>query len=83
MTSPTAHIVEFVTYLVTSLVDDEASVAVTSQEEDNRLSVLVSVAPGDVGKVIGRSGRTIKSIRTLARAAAADSPVMVDVDVEG
>ena len=44
---------------------------------------LVSVAEGDVAKVIGRHGRTIKAIRTLARALAAKLETSVEVEVLG
>ena len=41
----------------------------------------VSVDPDDVGKVIGRGGRIIKSIRTLARAAGSTEGLHVEVEV--
>lgn len=78
-----SNIVALVKYLVTSLVDSPDAVVVDAREEDGRLSVIINVDSEDVGKVIGRSGRTIKSIRTLARAAGSSADVIVDVDVEG
>ena len=39
-----------------------------------------SVAPGDLGRVIGRRGRTAQSIRTLVRAAANRDGVEVDIE---
>ena len=47
--------------------------------DDSLELIEIKVAPDDAGKVIGRQGRVIKSIRVLARAAAAD---YTDVDVE-
>jgi hypothetical protein len=38
------------------------------------------VGPGDLGRVIGRRGRTAQSIRTVVRAAAVNDDVDVDVD---
>ena len=45
--------------------------------------VEVTVSEGDVAKVIGRHGRTIKAIRTLARALAARLDTSVEVEVMG
>jgi predicted RNA-binding protein YlqC (UPF0109 family) len=44
------------------------------------LRLEVKVGPGDLGRVIGRRGRTAQSIRTLVRAAAAKDGREVDVD---
>ena len=78
-----ANIESLVRYLVESLVDSPEAVRVSSSLEDGALRISVAADPADVGKIIGRSGRTIKSIRTLARAAASSSSFSVDVDVEG
>lgn len=57
---------EFFTYLVKNLVDqpDEVDIHVTEKENDTLVEVRVS--PSDVAKVIGRQGRMINSLRTLA-----------------
>ena len=49
----------------------------------DRSTIEVTVAEGDVAKVIGRHGRTIKAIRTLARALAARLDTSVEVEVMG
>lgn len=68
-------------HIVRSIVDDPDAVRVTA-EAGKRDSVLleVRVGPGDLGRVIGRRGRTAQSIRTVVRAAAANDDVDVDVD---
>ena len=68
-------------HIVRSIVDDPDAVRVTA-EPGKRDSVLleVRVGPGDLGRVIGRRGRTAQSIRTVVRAAAANDDVDVDVD---
>ena len=43
--------------------------------------VEISVNPDDAGKVIGRQGRVIKAVRTLARAAASTEDVAVEVEL--
>lgn len=77
------NIEQLVRYLVESLVDSPESVGVASELDGGVLRLTITADPADVGKVIGRSGRTIKSIRTLARAAASNSSFSVDVDVDG
>ncbi|MCL2332865.1 MAG: KH domain-containing protein [Actinomycetia bacterium] len=76
------RITALVTFLATSLVDNPDQVTILSDEQGDRLNLLIEVAREDTGKIIGRSGRTIKSIRTLARAAAGESPLLVEVDVK-
>jgi predicted RNA-binding protein YlqC (UPF0109 family) len=55
--------------VVVALVDEPEAVQVSSHEEGSSLVIDVKVAPDDAGKVIGRQGRIIKALRTLARAA--------------
>jgi len=68
------------THVVRSIVDDADAVHVEAVEGRNRLKLEVKVGPGDLGRVIGRRGRTAQSIRTVVRAAAARDGVEVDVD---
>ena len=72
-----------VRYLVTSLVDDPDSVTVTVSETDDTITFEVSVQADEIGKVIGRQGRIIKAIRTLARAAGTAGNKQVEVEVAG
>ena len=68
-------------YLGPWLLDHPDDVEVTESEGDRGALVFeVYVNPEDMGKIIGRRGRIIRSIRTLARAANRDSgSVMVEV----
>jgi len=72
-----------VRYLVTSLVDDPDSVVIATTETDNAITFEVTLDSADVGKVIGRQGRIIKAIRTLARAAGGSDSRQVEVEVLG
>ncbi|MDR3686859.1 MAG: KH domain-containing protein [Coriobacteriia bacterium] len=72
-----------VRYLVTSLVDDADSVSITVSETDAAVTFEIALDPADVGKVIGRQGRIIKAIRTLARAAGTSADKQVEVEVVG
>ena len=69
-------------FLARALVDDPDAVSVEGFDEDDGTIVLeIHVAEDDVGKVIGRGGRTISSVRTVMRAVASrqDERVLVDV----
>jgi uncharacterized protein len=68
------------THVVRSIVDDADAVRVDAVDGRNRLKLEVKVGPGDLGRVIGRRGRTAQSIRTVVRAAATRDGVEVDVD---
>lgn len=72
-----------VKYLITSLVEDAEAVSVVANESDDSVSYEVTVAQDDVGKVIGRQGRIIKAIRTLARAAGTAAGKQVEVEIVG
>ena len=63
------NIEALVKQVVASLVDDPESVKVESVDEGNSQIINVHVNPDDIGKIIGRQGRVIKSLRTIARAA--------------
>ena len=76
--APTATAV--LTHVVRSIVDDPEAVKVAAKESRGRIRLEVRVGPGDLGRVIGRRGRTAQSIRTLVRAAATRDDVEVDVD---
>ncbi len=56
--------------IVKSLVDDSDNVDIREVEQRNGTTLIeVRVAPTDVGKIIGKQGRTIRSLRSLARIA--------------
>jgi uncharacterized protein len=67
-------------FLVRSLVDDPDSVEIEVDEEGRRPSLNVHVAPGDMGRVIGKRGRVAQSIRTVVRAAAVRDGIEVEVE---
>ena len=56
--------------IVKALVDDSESVDVREVEQRNGATLIeVRVAPDDVGKIIGKQGKTIRALRSLARIA--------------
>ncbi len=68
------------THIVKSLVDDPDAVTVEVDDSGRRLTLNVRVGEGELGRVIGRRGRTAASIRTVARAAASKDDVDVDIE---
>ena len=72
---------ELVEVIAKSLVDDPDAVVVTEKENEKEIVVELSVAPADMGKVIGKQGRIAKAIRTVVKAAASrdDKKVIVDI----
>ncbi|MGI8653971.1 MAG: KH domain-containing protein [Pyrinomonadaceae bacterium] len=61
---------ETVEMIVKALVDDTAAVDVREIERDKSTSIIeVRVAETDMGKLIGRQGRTVRALRLLLRAA--------------
>ncbi len=67
-------------HIVRSIVDNPDSVRVEAVDDDGVIILEVRVADGDLGRVIGRRGRTAQNIRALVRAAAEKDGVDVDVD---
>jgi predicted RNA-binding protein YlqC (UPF0109 family) len=72
---------DLVEYLARALVDEPDSVSVESYEEDEALVYELSVAEDDVGKVIGRGGRTVNAFRCVLRACGARQEKRVLLDV--
>ena len=60
---------ELIATIAQALVDDPASVQVTEIEGDHNSLIELKVAKGDIGKVIGKDGRTAQSMRTILTAA--------------
>jgi predicted RNA-binding protein YlqC (UPF0109 family) len=55
-------------YLARELVDDPDAVQVEETEDDRGILLTLRVAAGDMGKVIGRGGRTARAIRAIVKA---------------
>ena len=72
---------ELVEILAKSLVDNPDDVVVNETSDDSTINIELTVAPDDMGKVIGKGGRIAKSIRTVVKAAASkgDKKVIVDI----
>lgn len=64
-----------------AIVDDPDAVSVKVTESENGTMLELSVAPDDMGMVIGRHGRIAKAIRTVIKAAAGNCGKKITVEI--
>ena len=82
MSELSESISSLVEVVVTPLLDYPEDLSIDAIDgEDDLITVELNVNTEDAGKVIGRQGRVIKAIRTLARAAASREGAMVEVEL--
>ena len=60
---------ELVKFIAQNLVDNPDAVKVNTKQSDNGTVIELSVAPDDMGKVIGKQGKIAKAIRAVVKAA--------------
>ncbi|MCR4779522.1 MAG: KH domain-containing protein [Ruminiclostridium sp.] len=70
--------------MVEELVEDKSAIEITADEpkEDGTIVYHLHVAPGDMGRVIGKQGRIAKAIRTIMRAGAVRHSEKVAVEID-
>jgi predicted RNA-binding protein YlqC (UPF0109 family) len=74
---------EVLEYIARNLVDDPDAVSVTETTGEGSVVLRLSVAAEDMGKVIGRQGRTARAIRDVMRAAGTKAGVATVVEIVG
>jgi hypothetical protein len=74
---------EFVEYLAKHLVDHSETVVVEMEEKEDRTIFKLRVDQSDVGKLIGKKGRTASAFRVLLRAVAAKAGKKAVLDIIG
>ena len=74
---------DVVAYLARAIVDEPERVTVAELEGVRGVTYEVRAAPGDVGKLIGRNGRTVKALRRVVRALARRDGLRAEVEVLG
>jgi len=72
---------QFIEYCARNLVDHPEGVHVDQRESGDTTVLTLRVAPGDLGKVIGREGRTAHAMRTLLAAAAAARGIRATLEI--
>lgn len=73
---------ELVEVLAKALVDHSDQVIVAQSESDKSVYLQLTVAPEDMGKVIGKQGKIANAIRTLVKAAAVKDGRRVHMDID-
>jgi uncharacterized protein len=68
-------------FIAKSLAEDPAAVEIEVSERQGKVILSLSVGPNDMGRIIGRRGRTAQSIRALVGAAGARDGVTTSVDI--
>ncbi len=74
---------ELVSVVAKALVDHPDTVNVTEQSNDRAITIKLAVDPSDMGKVIGKDGKTAQAIRTLMIAAFAKGGRRISLDIVG
>ncbi len=72
---------ELLLYMAKNLVDDPEAVTVSEIKDEDGTVLELRVAPGDMGKVIGRQGRIAKEIRTIVKTVAQRTGEKVTVEI--
>ena len=72
---------EFIEYVVKALVDRPEEVSVTQIDGEKTVIFELRCNESDIGKVIGKQGRTIKAIRTLLGSAAAKADIRAMLEI--
>ena len=68
-------------YIVRNLVDHPDAISITEEQREDEVMMELRVAPDDMGKVIGRQGRTAKEIRAIMRSFATRKGTKVSLDI--
>ena len=76
-----ADLKQTLTDIAKAVVNSPDEVTVTIEEDDNSINMTLSVAPDDMGMVIGRHGKIAKNIRTLMKAAVAGTGKRINVEI--
>ncbi|MBL7128758.1 MAG: KH domain-containing protein [Ignavibacteria bacterium] len=72
---------EFLEFIAKSIVDKTDAVHVEELEEEGRIKYKLYVDENEIGKIVGKSGRTAKSIRTLLKAVGAKNGKRASLEI--
>ncbi len=73
---------QVLTDIAKALVEFPDEVTVSESETDDSVTLILSVAPGDMGKVIGRQGKIAKSIRAVMKASGNVAQKRITVEIQ-
>ena len=72
---------ELLEVIVRNLVSDQEGVIIEQEEDDNSILLKLQISKEDIGKIIGKNGRVIRSIRTIIKAGAFNTKKRVTVEI--
>lgn len=72
---------DFLAYIIKNLVDKPEEVHIEEVQGTNTIIYELTVSKADIGKIIGKEGRTIKAIRTLLVSVASRNNVKVSLEI--
>ena len=81
--APPADLEALVHYVVAKLVSDPQAIEIASEQRGGTVYLALRVPESDLGRVIGREGRTAKAIRTLVSIAGSKSHLHARLDIDG
>lgn len=73
---------KLVRHIAESLVDDPSAVEVNVKEDTDTIRIYLTVASGDMGRLIGKSGKTANALRTVCKAVGAKTRKKIYVDIQ-
>jgi predicted RNA-binding protein YlqC (UPF0109 family) len=79
---PELAIQEFLEYVIVQLITHPEDAGVIHERDGDRHLYRIRLHPDDAGRVIGKNGKTISSIRSLAIASAQKHGIRIDVELE-
>ena len=68
-------------FIVTSIVDNPDAVAIEEREEEGITQFVITVAKDDMGKVIGKEGKVIRSIRNIMKIKAMKEGIRINISL--
>lgn len=73
---------ELVEYITLQFVSEPDKLEVTANETDNAVTIVITAAENDMGKIIGKQGRIAKAIRTIVKSAASKEKLNYYVQIK-
>lgn len=68
-------------FIVSAIVDNPDAVAIEERDEDGITNLIITVDPSDMGKVIGKEGKVIRSIRNIMKVKAMKSDIRIKISL--
>jgi len=68
-------------FIVAAIVDNPDAVVIEERDEDGILNLIITVDPADMGKVIGKEGKVIRSIRNIMKVKAMKSDIRIKISL--